>query len=1085
MKITAFKKVILCLIFFLTGIMAIAQAPKDTLVAFNYFKKADSLLLNKNYKKSIILFNKALPIYEKAASWERVANCYNKVSEIFWRSYELEESLLHTKKALNICNNHLTKDHLEEAKSYDNIGEYHRRKGVYKNVLQYYQKALKIREKILPEFHVSIAKSYANIGLYYQYISKNNQAIIYYKKALAIYQKKNGLETQNISGIYNNLGNVYDALQKYDFALNCYKKALTITIKNKGKNHLYASFGYLNIGDTYRNLKQLKLALEYTEKALFILKKEEHSYGLSIVYQNIGVNYYDKGELDKALQYYKKSLKLKQKLHGDNHPEVAVIYVNIGIIIQNYNLNKSLTYFNKALHIYKEVFGENHFGIADIYESLGINFLLKKEYETALTYHHKSLEIRKKILNKNHTNMARSYYNLGLLHNEKSNYISALEYYKKSLSILKKSKKNSELVPDGYTGIGTMYYKQHDYKNALAYYDKALTYNTKKNSKTVTNVFNPENYHFLDKLFETLLEKSKTLQELYKKDQITKDLSQSIKSYQNLDLLVNHFRKSFQNYEDKVDLAEQAKEIYSHAIVSHLLNYNATSNQTDLEKAFYYAEKSKSNILKDLLMDTHAKNFSKLPQEIITLESTLKSNRAFYQSQIVTQQSKDSIDVAYVEEYENKLFNASRRQDSLVRVLEKEYPKYYQLKHSKKLISIKETQNKINAKTTVLEFFVTDSIIYTFAISKNAISIKELQVTELTQKIQGLNKAVTSENNAEYKKTAHILYQELLLPVKDKIVGNELIIIPDGSLWHLNFDLLLTQKSATQNTRDLPYLLRDYAISYANSAHLLFNSIKDEVKSSEKREECLAFSFSDTTNAVAAKTMSLATLRNAGDDLPGTRKEIRAISEIFNGHYYYGADAKEANFKEKADRYKIIHLALHAEVDHKNPQNSKLYFSKGKDSIEDNLLHAHELFALNIPAELTVLSACNTGIGKIANGEGIMSLGNAFQYAGTKSLLLSSWEVSDKTTPTLMTYFYANLKEGMNKAKALQQAKLKYLNTTEAFYTNPFYWGSFYILGDTSPITINNDFNSIYVWFGLGILICLLVFFIKNKRVTN
>ncbi|WP_034230541.1 CHAT domain-containing protein, partial [Aquimarina pacifica] len=202
----------------------------------------------------------------------------------------------------------------------------------------------------------------------------------------------------------------------------------------------------------------------------------------------------------------------------------------------------------------------------------------------------------------------------------------------------------------------------------------------------------------------------------------------------------------------------------------------------------------------------------------------------------------------------------------------------------------------------------------------------------------------------------------------------------------------------------------------------------------------------------SSNNISLAALRSIGDDLPGTRKEIRAISNIIDGHYFFGKEADEANFKKNASKYKILHLALHGEVDNENPEKSKLYFTKGKDTIEDNLLYSHELFALDIPAELTVLSACNTGTGKIAKGEGIMSLGNAFQYAGTKSLLLSHWEVHDESAPELMQYFYKNLNDGMNKAMALQQAKIQYIATADFYRTAPFYWGGFYLVGDSTPI---------------------------------
>lgn len=320
-----------------------------------------------------------------------------------------------------------------------------------------------------------------------------------------------------------------------------------------------------------------------------------------------------------------------------------------------------------------------------------------------------------------------------------------------------------------------------------------------------------------------------------------------------------------------------------------------------------------------------------------------------------------------------------------------------------------------------------------------------------------------------------------MLLFKDKIKGDQLIIVPDGSLWHLNFDLLLTQNDLSYDPKALSYLLKEYAISYASSANLLFAPFKSDFQS-KKRQECLAFSFSDG-EIIDTNTMSLAALRATNYDLPGTRKEIKAISDIIDGQYYFGSQAIEANFKKNAGQYNILHLALHGDVDNEHPENSKLLFTKGKDTIEDSYLYSHELFAMNIPAELTVLSACNTGSGKIAQGEGIMSLGNAFQYAGTKSLLLSSWEISDQTTPELMKYFYTNLKAGMHKARALQQAKLQYLNTAHINRTDPFYWGGFYLVGDSSPIPFKD--NTMLYWvMGLGVLIllCIGVLWYQRKR---
>ena len=644
----------------------------------------------------------------------------------------------------------------------------------------------------------------------------------------------------------------------------------------------------------------------------------------------------------------------------------------------------------------------------------------------------------------------------------------ALSYYNKALTVIQDVYgENHILASELYNYIARACDKQQEYTKAISYFDKALLCNTKNTNITINkNPFDPENYYHYDFLLESLYGKAKTLRLRYLQDNNILDLKKSIAIYNNINTLIQTIRQSFTNYQDKVTFAKQAKEIYQEAIETVLLQKNPQS----LEQAFYYAEKSKANTLKELLNDAGAKNYSGLPADMVALEKELRINRSFYQSQITEELSNKEVDTSKIRDFENELFVTNRRQDSLTEILEKNYPKYYQLKYRNDIVSITDIQQKLNDKTTLVSFFPGDSVTYAFTISKKDISVQELPTPKLTEQIEEFRESIIAKDVQKHKKQAYALYTKLIAPIQDKLVGGELIIIPDGPLWHLNFEVLVTQKDDSNNPALLSYLLKDYAISYANSATLLFAPFKD-VAQSKTLQECLAFSFSDSTSIAQANTMRLAALRDTGDDLPGTRKEIKAISNIIDGEYYYGSQAIESNFKKNAEKYNILHLALHGDVDNERPENSKLYFTKSKDTLEDNLLYSHELFALDIPAELTVLSACNTGSGKIAKGEGIMSLGTAFQYAGTKSLLLTSWEVSDQTTPEVMKYFYTNLKAGMNKAKALQQAKLQYLTTANINRTDPFYWGAFYLVGDSAPIPFES--NTLLYW-AIAILILVL-----------
>ncbi len=1081
------KGTFLSLILCFNSIISLAQHSKDTLVAYKHFKKADSLLTSHNYKESITFFSKALPIYKKEKAWERVAHCYNKLSHTYWYQRKQEPSLKNAEKAVSICSKYLNENSAQEAYAKHNKGNYYLKRQDYPTALAYYKKSLAIRQKALGEDNLDTAVSYNDIGVAYYFMAQYQTSLEYFKKALGIRIKNIDHKPMIVAASYTNVGILYDELGKLDIGISYLKKSLDIGLKKHGDFHWRNSIHYLNLGESYFYLKQYDEALNcYLSGLKCCEKKENLNHIGGELFLKIGNLFLEKGEFDKSLQYFKKSLNTNIEHYGAEHSKTAECYAGIASAYQKKgDITKAKKNSLNALKIFIKIHGKQHNSVASIYTDIGGYFVEKKAYDSGLEYYVKALDIFKEIYKDGyHYEVIKLHQKIGDLYTKKGIYNEGLNYFQKALTVVKKASGDMRFRKAAiFKNIGNLYLQKKEYTLAIEYFNESLLFNTKNNEKSFPNELIGFNQYFdLKLLLDALHLKAKTLELQFLESHNPALLDQSRALYTNADLLIDYLRQSHQNYEDKITLAGKAKTIYTDAIKAQLLVFKKSKQEKALAQAWYFSEKSKANTLKELLEDSNTKDFTGIPDNLVAIEKKIKLNKAYYQSQITKEQTNDSINTKKIKSFENELFSINLREDSLSQVLKKEHPKYHQLKHSEKLTTIKEIQAAINNQTTVLEFFVTDSINYAFTISKNNFSVKALTTKKLNKKIEFLNTTITSENSSDYQKKAYQLYQELVLPVKENIVGNELIIIPDGPLWHLNFDLLLTQKTDNQNSRNWPYLLKDYAVSYGSSAHLIFNTTKSNSKEKEQLEECLAFSFSNTESAAGTNSISLAAFRDTGDDLPGTREEIKSISKIFDGQYYYGSQANEANFKVNSERYKIIHLALHGEVDDQDPQKSKLYFNKSKNTIEDNLLYAHELFALNVPAELTVLSACNTGSGKIVNGEGIMSLGNAFQYAGTKSLLLSNWEVSDKTTPMLMKYFYTNLKDGMNKAKALQQAKLKYLTTTEAFYTHPFYWGSFYVLGDSSPISSNNYLINIYLW-GIITLFSLLIsiYFIKKS----
>ncbi|WP_299182839.1 CHAT domain-containing protein [uncultured Aquimarina sp.] len=920
---------------------------------------------------------------------------------------------------------------------------------------------------------------------------KLERSVIYFKKALDVELKIYGQNHEKTIIYYDRIGLIYKNIGQHEIALDYFKTFLNLSIKKFGRSHPYSGYGFLNIGVTYKNLFQYDLALENYEKSLITFQHLRKKDMICFIYNNIGIVFTKKGENTKAIEYYNKSIKIGVKLFGKNYIENGKSYQNIGALYSNKKeYDKSLSYYNKSINIYINAYGKNNLRVAKLYSDIGDTYNHKKKYNLSLDYYHKSFEVYSSILDLNASEIVNLNLRIASIYFKKKKFEEALKYYEKGLDVFSETYETNHLLTSNFFyNIAKVYYKKKDFSKAITFYNKAVIANKKKQSSNNDQTFfDPSKFYDLKLLLTVLHGKAQTLQSKYTENENIEDLCISLKIYEEADMLIDYIRKSYQNYQDKIVFASSAREVYSDAIKTQFLFYKEIGEQQILEKIIYYIEKSKANTLKDLINESKTKEFAGLSKELLELEKNQRINRAFYQSRIIEEKSKSAANNSRIQEYENKLSRLKNIEDSLTIIIKNNYPKYHRLKYQNTIILVDDIQKTLKDNTTLLEFFMSDDIIYAFIITKNKIEVKELNSPELEEKIKEFRRTITGKQTQEYKTVAYDLYQNLIAPLKHLFTGTELIIVPDGALWHLNFDLLLSKKDDTNNPKELSYLLKEYIISYANSANLLLAPREKSVFNfTQIQKECLAFSFSNNTDQQNSNTISLSALTEYENDLPGTRKEIKSIANIINGNYFYGLEAVEKNFKKNVSQYNILHLALHGEVDNEKPENSKLFFTQSNDSIEDDLLHSHELFALNIPAELTVLSACNTGTGKIAKGEGIMSLGTAFQYAGAKSLLLSSWEVSDQTTPDLMKYFYINLKEGMSKAEALQQAKLLYLKNANINRIHPFYWGGFYVLGDTAPI----KFNSYYSWYCYMIIVSILILFIlgyfwyKKKNQTS
>ena len=213
--------------------------------------------------------------------------------------------------------------------------------------------------------------------------------------------------------------------------------------------------------------------------------------------------------------------------------------------------------------------------------------------------------------------------------------------------------------------------------------------------------------------------------------------------------------------------------------------------------------------------------------------------------------------------------------------------------------------------------------------------------------------------------------------------------------------------------------------------------------------------------------------------VPSSKKEVESIHELIGGKIYEGTRATRQNFLQEAKDYKILHIATHGFIDDNKPLESCLLFYP-ESSPNENLLKIDDLFNLNFGSEMAVLSACNTGIGQLENGEGIMSLARGFSYAGVPGVAMSLWNVNDKSTSEIMYLFYDYLKKGYLRNEALRLAKLDYIEQSDQLFATPYYWGGFVYIGKNDVIDFSNGTSN--YWYLILIILVLGFGFYFYKR---
>jgi CHAT domain-containing protein len=902
--------------------------------------------------------------------------------------------------------------------------------------------AIEKYEQALPFFRDS-GESYRqaltllSIGFAYAQLSEFRRALVYFNETLSLAQNLKERRLEAATETF--LGGMQDVLGDIGTALDHYNRALTLS-RESGNRQAEAS-SLNNIGATYFGIAYWQKALEYYSQALPHLRALGNQRGEANTLNNIGVAYNMLGEQQKALDYLQQSLLLRRST-SDRNGE-AYTLSNIGSAHSRYGeYHKALDYYNQAQAIQRET--GNRAQEAETLDLIGTAYSEVGQPEKALEYHQQALQIQRATGNIRREAISLS--NLGQVYNLLSQPDKALDQFNQALSI--------------FRNIG-------DLNNA------AVTLEGSARSRQMRGDLDEARKHIEESL--TLIE--------------------TVRARSGSQQLRASYRASMEKvYEFYIDLLMQ-----QHA-ANPSLGHDA--------EAFQASERGRARSLLELLSEAHVDIRQGVDTAVIERERNLAQLlNAKAQRQIQLMARKGSQDeIATLKKEISTLEDEYQQVQTTIR---KTSPGYAALTQPQPL-SLKEIQQQLDPDTLLLEYSLGEERSYMWAVAQKSLKSYVLPKRGETEKVArrvyellttrslskpGENAAVKQQRiaqaDSQLLEASGELSQMVLGPVASELGTKRLVVVADGALQYVPFGALQRpsvvsgQLSTAKNARTVNRQLRvptyrpfvvDHEIISLPSASALAVQRTGLVNRKPRRNAVAViadpvFSVGDERLKASVRIVEPSGTPTGGartrmiehlaDDsgklvirrLPFTRQEAEQILAVAPR----ASNLKAIDFKAnrstaiggELSQYRYVHFATHGYLDSERPDLSAIVLSlvdeQGKP--QDGFLRALEIYNLNLPAELVVLSACQTGLGKEIKGEGLMGLTRGFMYAGARRVVVSMWNVNDKATADLMTKFYEKmLKQGERPAAALRAAQVEMWKQKQ--WQSPYYWAAFTMQGE-------------------------------------
>lgn len=870
------------------------------------------------------------------------------------------------------------------------------------------------------------------------------------------------------------LGFVQQNRGNYDAALDFCQRSLTI------QEHLADSPGIATalscIGAADRRLGRLDEGAAAYDRALSLLRGTSERVQLARTLNNLGVLQVARGDYVAALDAYRESLPIHQSL--GNPPDISGTLVNMAIAWRLQGNNRlALEYQQKGLamaertgnrqlivqglteagQLYNSQ-GQTALALEHYQKALAINEALGRRGETALhqsyiasvlagrgeidaamALHQQALKTREAIGDR-HT-AASSWSNIADLHERRGDLDRAMECWTTSLR-LNEEVGNRQGVANVLMQLSRVASRQNDHARALETAERALALSRATNGRRGIRNALVRVGHARRALGER---------------------AQAREAFEEAVAIAESLRDDTAGGESERQLVFEQNLAPYQALVALLVDEGQSTG------ALLMAERAKARVLLDVLAQGRVNVTKAMTAAEALEERDIERELVDLNAQIAYRSRGPGRDDAQVAGLGERLRATQSRREAFRQNLYAAHPELKVQRSEAPPLTAADGVALLSegeAKTAILEFVVTADATYVFVMRPDSAAAQGIAATVATVRIARSELAARTSHLRDqlaardpgFRDASAALFDLLLAPVREHLRdARRLIIVPDGVLWELPFQALWQSDHGG-------YLLESHAISYAPSITVLREMTR--VKAARAAERGAGdlprlLAFANPLLPAENRSVVEGALREAPlAPLPHAELEVRALQRVYGpaaSRVHVGAAAREDRWKREARDFAVLHLATHGVLDATSPMYSYLALAPSpaseSTSDDDGLLQAWELMALDLRADLVVLSACETARGRVAPGEGLIGLSWALFVAGSPASIVSQWKVESSSTAELMQQFHTRWRgtraaPRLAKAEALRQAALPLLRGVR--YRHPFYWAGFVLIGDGS-----------------------------------